>query len=110
MHSRQGQSRHKSMKKLQKTISKMSKNDADQKGKKQISHEKREMTDSVKKLSDKADIEPEFDDQLLVVIEELLASYGTYLPVLRSIPTSFQPVLYPWEIGNTLTRRPKLKV
>ena len=50
----------------------MSKNGAEQKGNRQITHETREMTDCAKKLSDKADIKPEIDNQLLVVTEELL--------------------------------------
>ena len=50
----------------------MSENDAEHKGEKQITHETREMTDPAKKLSDKADIKPEIEDQLLVVTEELL--------------------------------------
>ena len=50
----------------------MSKNGAEKKGERQITHEVREMTDCAKKLSDKADIKTEIDVQSLVVIEELL--------------------------------------
>ena len=71
-HSHQGQSLHKALKNLQKAISKMSEDNAEHKGEKQITHEMRDITDCAKKLSDKVDLEPEIEAHLLVVLEEVL--------------------------------------
>ena len=72
MHSRQGQPLHKALKNLQKSISKISEENAEHKGEQQIRYETKYMTDCAKKLLDKVDLEPEIEAHLLVVIEEAL--------------------------------------
>ena len=81
MNSRQGQPLHKALKNLQKAISKMLEENAEHKGERQISYETKYMADCAKKLSDKVNLEPEIEAQLLVIIEEALdqsESLSTY--------------------------------
>ena len=70
MNSCQGQPLHKALKNLQKAIAKMAEGNAEHKGERLIIYETKSMADCAKKLSDKVDLEPYIEAQLLDVIEE----------------------------------------
>ena len=70
--SRPGNSLHRALTKLQRAISAMTQSDAELKGERQISMESKNLTECAQKLAERAETEPDLDDHLLDVMEDLL--------------------------------------